>query len=570
MAVDVTSQEWSNAVIMCVDIIRSDEEWMKSHTEEEMLDYAQELAEEYLATPAGYPSQPKVKLKPGDTSYGSSSVVGFQVQPYRRAYLDSYRLRMSKDNLNTLWDDNVASVLQDQGYSIKESPRSVYKVEKLYEALNKYSPDNAPKIDLNDPFIKAGISFAYACFARGSREKLSLLPFTPQLVHEITSNHKGSAGLTAWGQTKAESEYRAYERGKQQIKNEKRPEPCIAFKRTQFDDKTRLVWGYPYAMTAIEGIFARPLINLFKKWLSTPMAFGMQTGVLGARLRVASYHKRFAYSMDVKSFDSSASGPLIKVAFQILATWFDLSQIEPTTGVPYADIWRMVTSYFIHTPIVMPDGNVYKGKKHGVPSGSYFTQIVDSIVNTIYVGALSAKFNLFVSKDDFNVLGDDVIFWSNRDITLDALADFGSQTFNVVFNAKKSAKFRYDDVIHYLGRDWKNGVPTLDLDDILVRMTQPETYRKYSKDPNTRERQVMLLLLSYAAVYHDAYPILVRVMGDKRKWYTTETNLEMYIDSLGEAIDLDSDFLSGLERYRRKYLDNDSSGITPLALQFWK
>lgn len=493
----------------------------------------------------------------------------FVVQPYRRKYLKDYASRMGRDNLTHLWDDNVAAVLREQGFSIRESPRSIYRVNKLFEALSKYGPDKAPFIDMSDEHLQQGIAFARACFANRGRPKLELFPFTPNLIHEITSNYKGSAGLTAWGQTKADSEYRAYERGLQIIKGEKKPEPCIAFKRTQFNDKTRLVWGYPYSMTAVEGLFARPLINVFKTG-TTPMAFGMRTGVLGAKLRVSSYHNAYAYVLDVSSFDASAPKKLIEVAFDILSTWFDLCQIEETSGVMYSDIFSIVREYFIHTPIVMPDLFVYKGKKHGVPSGSYFTQIIDSIINTIYVGALSSRFNLFVSKEDMSVLGDDVIFWSNRDIALEKLTSFGSDLFKVKFNADKSMKFRYTDVIHYLGRDWADGVPNLCVDEILIRMTQPETYRKYADDESTRQRQVFLLLLSYAAVYKDAYAIFKAALGNRWKWYVSPANIEDYIYKCGKTVNMDPDMLSGLERFRRKYMDDDGEGLTPLALQFWK
>jgi len=334
----------------------------------------------------------------------------FVIQPYRRKYLKDYAARMSKDNVQALWDDNVASVLEEQGFTIQESPRSIYKVEKLYEALAKYEPATAPSVDMNDANIRSGVNMAYACFAKPQGyPALQLEEFTPDLVWKITSNRKGSSGLTAWGQTKAESYVRAYERGLQQISGEKRPEPCIAFKRTQFNDKTRLVWGYPYAMTAIEGLFARPLIDKFKNGTS-PMAFGMNTGILGTKLRIASYHKRWAYSVDVSSFDSAIAGELIRAAFRILATWFDLTQTEPTSGVTYSEIWKQVVDYFIHTPIVMPDLNVYKGKKHGVPSGSYFTQMIDSIVNVMIVGAVSHEFSLDIGEEDVFVLGDDVLF----------------------------------------------------------------------------------------------------------------------------------------------------------------
>ena len=498
-----------------------------------------------------------------------ASQSGFIVQPYKRKALKGYSNLYSKDNLTPLWDDNVASVLEAQGFSIQESPRSIYKVEKLYEALDKYSPDHAPYVQLSDPYVQHGITLAYACFSNHSGEKLSLQPFTPRLVHEVTSNHKASAGLTNVGKSKAESEYRAYERGIQIVQGIKKPEPCLAFKRTQFNDKTRLVWGYPYSMTALEGIFARPLIEVFKDGC-TPMAFGMQTGVLGSKLRVSSYHKEYAYSLDVKSFDSSANGRLIQIAFDILSTWFDLDLEEITTSRSYREIWNIVVKYFIHTPIVMPNMDLYKGKKHGVPSGSYFTQMIDSIINVIYAGAMSARFNLFLDKSDINVLGDDLIFWTNRNIDLEKLAKFGSKTFGIVFNADKSEKFHYDQPIHYLGRDWVNGIPTQTVDEILVRMTQPESFRKYPKDDRAKLKQVYLLLMSYAAVYQEAYPIYLKTLGRRVKWDTCDTSLHSYILHLSDIETEDNYALSGLQRFQRKYLNQDDGGFTPLALQFWK
>ena len=106
----------------------------------------------------------------------------FIIQPYRRKYLKEYFHRMSQDNLTMLWDDNVASILREQGFSIEQAPRSVYKVEKLYEALNKYAPTSLPYINLDDEHIKEGIKFAYACFARNGRDKLSALDFTPEVI----------------------------------------------------------------------------------------------------------------------------------------------------------------------------------------------------------------------------------------------------------------------------------------------------------------------------------------------------------------------------------------------------
>lgn len=494
----------------------------------------------------------------------------FKIEPYRRKALLGYFERMSKDNPIQLWDDHIAGPLLEQGFSIEEDPRSVYKVEKLYAALAKYAPDNCPQVDVNDPHIQKGIAFARACFANKGA-KLTLPQFTVDFVRKVASNPQGSSGLTAYGLPKAASFIRAYERGLQIAKGEKAPEPCIAFKRTQFNDKTRLVWGYPYSVMALEGLFARPLINLFKNG-QTPMAFAMTTVALGAKMRVASYHFEYAYSTDVSSFDSSIPAEFINIAFDILSTWFDLNLVEPESGVDYRTIWNIVKSYFVTSPIVMPDGRVYKGRRHGVPSGSYFTQMIDSVVNAIVVGTLSSRFSLHVEKLGVFILGDDILFWSNRFIDLNIIASYATQTLGMKFNAGKSAQFRRHDVIHFLGRDWHNGVPDLPESEILKRMVQPERYRKYPKDPKELERQVNLLYLSYASVYRSAWRICEKALIPKFFWNYTPSDMErdLLVRDGRMSNTIDPNRLSGLERFRRIYQDESSRTYTPTALQFWK
>lgn len=488
----------------------------------------------------------------------------FVIQPYRRRYLEDYGKRMSKDQLGDIFDDNVAAALSDQEYYIPENPRSIYRVEKLYEALNKYAPANAPYVAFSDD-VTYGIRLAYACFARGKRDYLKMGEFTPEFIRKITSNLQASAGLTAWGQTKADAITRAYERGIQTLQRVKFPEPCVAFKRTQFDDKTRLVWGYPYSMTAIEGLIARPLIDTFKEGV-TPMAFATRAVVLGSKLRVSSYHNKFAYAIDVKSFDSSASSKLIHVAFNILRTWFNPSDVDPTTGCYVMKVFDLVEDYFIHTPIVMPDLNIYKGKKHGVPSGSYFTQIVDSIINTIYVGTIGHHFNMFVSREDINVLGDDVLFWSNTNVRPEAIASFATKTFGCFFNPKKTHKYLYNQSVQYLGRIWSNGQPDASQEDILVRMVHAERFRRYSKNPQERKREVNLLIASYVTTYRSAYRIWLESYGDVNRTYNSLIELAR----LGETDSVDPDHISGLQRFRMKYVDTEHRGGDPLALQYWK
>jgi hypothetical protein len=496
----------------------------------------------------------------------------FTIRPYRMKRLREYCIRMSRDSLVELCDDNVKDALLAQGYSISESPRSVYKVEKLYEALSGYAPNTIPNPQPTEEFRK-GISLAYSCFAKPKdRESLKVLPFTPATITLITSNPSGSAGLTNYGCTKAESQTRALERGLQTLAKEKQPEPCLAFKRTQFNDKTRLVWGYPYSMTVIEGLVAYPLLQKFKRG-TTPMAFAMATGALGTKLRVASYHKKWAYSLDMSQFDATISAPLIRIAFKILRTWFDVNEVEPVSGKTVGEIFNLIEYYFIHTTIVMPDGNIYIGKDHGVPSGSYFTQIVDSIVNVIIGGTIAARFHMNVSKREIFVLGDDLLMWSNRWVDLDVISRYANQQFGVKLHGKEKSKiFHYDEAIHYLGRDWHQGLPDLPEEEIIKRMVFPEKFRKYPDDPKMKEKAFRMLILSYASTYRRAWRIAYDLLdGSNANYARGCANLDVNTYCSGRpGEEVDPEYLSGLQRYRRKYYHPKVKGDIPItAMQYW-
>lgn len=474
----------------------------------------------------------------------------FKVRPYRMHRLDDYCKRMSSDRNHVQYDPNVAAVLKAQGYDWTETPRSIYKVEKLYAALDKYTPGRIQDV-VSTAEVQHGISLARACFAKPRDEAyLTPYPLTIDVVDMLTSNPTGSAGLTAWGVKKEDAMLRGLERGEQTLLGVKAPEPCIAFTRTQFDEKTRLVWGYPYSMTVLEGIIARPLIERFKGSSITPMAFGMSTHKMGSKLRVAARHSRYAYSIDMSSFDSSICQKLIRISFGILKTWFDLTRVEPTTGKTYGEVFDVVENYFIHTPIVMPDHNLYLGKRHGVPSGSYFTQMVDSVANVIIGGTISAKFHMNVDKTDIFVLGDDLLLWSDRNVDLVALANYASSTYGVEFNPKKSEKFLWSDTIKYLGRLWTKGIPDQSTEKIIARMVYPERFRTYSKEPEKREREVKLLIAAFAGTYKSANHFLKLANG------TNGTRIAPNADDIivfRDAGEVNPDHLSGLQRYKMIY-----------------
>lgn len=494
---------------------------------------------------------------------------GFRRKPYRMKRLDEYFKRMSKLNDKIIYDDNVADMLAAQGFEVEEDPRSIYDPERLFIALSMYAPGRVQN-PVPTEHYQAGLALARACFKRPvSSPFLEMMPANAETIFTITRKPTASAGLTAYGCTKAEAMTRGLERGMQTLLGEKAPEPCLAFARTQFGRKTRLVWGYPYSMTFIEGLIAYPMLKEFKRRRS-PMAFATKTIALGTRLRVAAYHKKWAYSIDMSSFDASLSTAMIHEAFKILRTWFDPNQYDTRSGLSTKQVFDLIERYFLHTPIVMPDGFIYHGKKHGVPSGSYFTSIIDSIVNVIIAGTIASRFKLNVDKRDIFVLGDDLLIWSNRDISLETLASFASKFFGVEFHPQKSMKFQHTEVIHFLGRDWDKGVPDLPVSGILKRMVYPERFRKYSSDPAERKREVSMLIASYAAVYRSAWKIAKRLLGSPLWWQAGCTELDVAAYGPLGGVPPNPEHLSGLERYMELYIRPKVKGDLPnTILQFW-
>lgn len=418
---------------------------------------------------------------------------------YRRSAIkdkfDGYKSLFSKDDDRALYDGHVAAILKEQGFDltkIPESPRSIYSVEKLYERLALFGPENKVEI-LNDKHLDNGFKMALRAFGFrklvGKQEALKLYE-TPKAVKMNTS-----AGLPSLSK-KADAIVYGVNRASQTLEGVKNPNPCIAYKRTQGGGKTRLVWGYPLDMTLIEAKFARPLTDLFLR-LDTPMAFGMSKLQLGCLLETR-VNKKNIVCLDYSKFDSSIQASLITKAFNIVKTWFELETEEDQKA------WEIVVKYFITTPIVMPNGKLYTGKRHGVPSGSYFTQIIDSVVNVMIIGAISSHLNLDVSAEGLFVLGDDSIFSTNKEVDFNAISRV-AKLYGINVSAEKSTL----GVKHFLGATWERCFPRAELTEVLAKAIYPESFRDYQGDMRNGPISVLIALqgqyVNMENLYRDKY-----------------------------------------------------------------
>lgn len=445
--------------------------------------------------------------------------------PFRRTALRSYISQMSNPNPKGLFDDLVASVLEEQGFSWDENPRSVYEPEQLYTALERYATDWT-QFEKLDESMKQGFVMAFKTFARPQGSPFFSMPDSLELVKALKLSKSSGLPLMT---SKAQSLVYSLDREEQIRSGIKAPNPCVAFKRTQKDNKTRLVWGYPLEMTIMEARFARPLIDYFKSH-NTPMAFGLTKVALGAKI-----HRNFedqpgtTVCLDFSKFDSTISQTMIRQAFRILGTWFT-EEDKDKYG------WKTLIEYFIHTPIVMPDGHLYTGKNHGVPSGSYFTQMIDSIVNVAMMYSLQYSQGMNFRSESLLVLGDDVIVQVKGKIELEKYSDYLSKVGLKLHGEEKTVIGE----CHFLGATWIKGKPHRQVKELVESAIFPESFRNYGGDKINGPKAV---LRSYASSYIEGIqlvPTLGRLPSQSMKW------IDHPID---RDIDQDSRYMTGSEKF---------------------
>jgi len=249
-----------------------------------------------------------------------------------------------------------------------------------------------------------------------------------------------------------------------------RPAVCGFWER-----KSRLIWVYPMEVILMEGMFASPFIEsaVSKKvplfgWWANKFHHGYQ------RLRDAAFHAKSCVSLDYSKFDQRLPPWLIYRAFSLLEECFD-----PEFMDEHRDEWEFVQRYFIHTPIRTVTGSqgqfspVYL-KRGGVPSGSWFTQTIDTICNALMMYCYFEDRNLRVSM--MTCVGDDNYSISQDYVDPKDIEVFMQQWFNTIVSGEKSCVV-YDtwEDSHFLGSYLSgNGTPVRPRHEVLINLMNPE------------------------------------------------------------------------------------------------
>lgn len=268
--------------------------------------------------------------------------------------------------------------------------------------------------------------------------------------------------------------------------------PCTVSSRGHLseatDPKTRLVWMYPAAMTACEAVFAQPLIDK----LYSEKADLFLTGV-DSKFRIQKFlslipdDESFAgVGLDFKSFDTFRSNRLIRDAFSVLRQnikfgyYYDkitgLQKGRSGVDVRAMKAFDNIIEYFIHTPVLLPNGRLVT-KHHGVPSGSHFTNLIDSIVNRLLIRTFANYEDIRISHLRTN--GDDSAFMTSIDNTpglLERASFFFDKFFKMTVSVNKSCVATAPSAMHVSGTTWTGLRPTRSTTEWFMLAAYSDTY----------------------------------------------------------------------------------------------
>jgi hypothetical protein len=178
--------------------------------------------------------------------------------------------------------------------------------------------------------------------------------------------------------------------------------PDIAFTRTQLvelpNTKVRNVFGEAFHYILLEGLTAEPLLDWFIAH-DTFYFIGDDPVISVPQTLSGSEDDDVTYlSIDWSQFDASVQPYEIDLAFDLLKTMLYFPYKESELVFDYCK------QVFIKRKLLSPDGRMFM-RFGGIPSGSYFTHMVDSIINWNRIRYL---FELFDIKYDFiRTHGDD-------------------------------------------------------------------------------------------------------------------------------------------------------------------
>jgi hypothetical protein len=226
-------------------------------------------------------------------------------------------------------------------------------------------------------------------------------------------------------------------------------------------DKIRAVFGVTKLLLMIENMFIWPMQALY---LNDPtkgrLLWGREMIRGGWKKLFTEIHengKPSAFlSLDWSQFDKRLLFELIDEVHSIWRSYFSFSRYQPTSFYPNANprdpqrlerLWQWMCYSVKHTPIRLPNNELWSWNYNGFSSGFQQTQLMDSFANMIMILTALSSLGINIKSEHFwiRVQGDDSLIALYEQIWLiygpnflTMLGDAAAFYFNAKLSVKKS------------------------------------------------------------------------------------------------------------------------------------
>jgi hypothetical protein len=209
--------------------------------------------------------------------------------------------------------------------------------------------------------------------------------------------------------------------------------------------KTRVMYPYPAIITVMELLFVAPFVEHFKI-VDSFYVIGRNGGQISRLLKRKLARSKKIYGSDFSSFDQRLLNAVIICAFGVLRSQL---QLNPTQQF----LFENVCTYCCTSLIVSYNGKPYSYiKDHGMPSGSCFTNLIDTIAHAIML-----EYCIENVIDRCLLCGDDIIAdFSGIDHT--NLVSQLETIFNMIIKPEDLVIYKDSHKVYFLGFIWTNYV----------------------------------------------------------------------------------------------------------------
>lgn len=280
--------------------------------------------------------------------------------------------------------------------------------------------------------------------------------------------------------------------------------------RPRGTNKPRPVWAYPGDVSGLENRYYYSLKDKIKtfKWHGSSVNWMSGKKWITELFITFSKEEGFVLTNDFSNFDANVLGFIIRDAFKILSNLFHFSQREEKE-------WDFIVQYFIHTPLAFY-GKVVQ-KHRGIPSGSCFTSLVDTICDMIVSQYFASCVGGKIDYTRPRWLGDDSrIFGVFPIYTCELMKDqFAVSAAQLGMKADPASAecvswfVESDNQCGFLSRKLKKTYPkiTFDVEKFKAQLLIPESNDKYPWQVLNR-----VIGLTYAYGFNrECYRLLLRV-----------------------------------------------------------